>query len=43
MLVFQEQPLNPLQFMEAGEIFGTLLVQQIEKFVLPDFQMVGCN
>ena len=43
MLVFQEQPLNLLQFMEAGEIFGTMLVQQIEKFVLPDFPMVGCN
>lgn len=43
VLVFREQPLNPPQFMKAAEIFGTLMVQQIKKFVLPDFPMVGCN
>ena len=43
VLVFREQPLNPPQFMEAAEIFGTLMAQQIKKFVLPDYPLVGCN
>jgi len=43
VLVFRDQPLTPPQFMQAAEIFGTLMDQQIKKFVLPDYPLVGCN
>jgi taurine dioxygenase len=43
VLVFRDQPLTPPQFMQAAEIFGRLMDQQIKKFVLPDFPLVGCN
>jgi taurine dioxygenase len=43
VLVFRDQPLTPPQFMQAAEIFGCLMDQQIKKFVLPDYPLVGCN
>jgi taurine dioxygenase len=43
VLVFRDQPMTPPQFMRAGEIFGPLMEQQIKKFVLPDYPMVGVN
>jgi taurine dioxygenase len=43
VLVFRNQPLTPPQFMEAAEIFGELMDQQIRKFVLPDYPLVGYN
>jgi taurine dioxygenase len=43
VLVFRDQPLTPPQFMQAAEIFGELMDQQIKKFVLPDYPLVGSN
>ncbi len=43
VLVFRKQILNPPQFMSAAEIFGELMDQQLKKYVLPDYPMVGCN
>ncbi len=43
VLVFRDQPLTPPQFMQAAEIFGSLMNQQIKRFVLPDYPMVGYN
>jgi len=43
VLVFRGQPLTPPQFMRAAQIFGELMDQQIKKFVLPDYPLVGCN
>ena len=43
VLVFRQQPLTPPQFMQAAEIFGPLTPQQIKKFVLPDYPLVGYN
>ena len=43
VLVFRKQTLNPPQFMSAAEIFGELMDQQLKKYVLPDYPMVGCN
>jgi taurine dioxygenase len=43
VLIFRDQPLTPPQFMQAAEIFGSLMDQQIKKFVLPDYPLVGCN
>jgi taurine dioxygenase len=43
VLVFRDQPLTPPQFMQATEIFGDLMDQQIKKFVLPDYPLVGYN
>jgi taurine dioxygenase len=43
VLVFRDQPLTPPQFMQAAQIFGELMDQQIKKFVLPDYPMVGYN
>jgi len=43
VLVFRDQPLTPTQFMHAAEIFGDLMDQQIKKFVLPGFPLVGVN
>ena len=41
VLVFRQQPLTPPQFMQAAEIFGHLTPQQIKKFVLSDYPLVG--
>ena len=43
VLVFRDQPMTPPQFMQAGRIFGSLMEQQIKKFVLPDYPLVGVN
>ena len=43
VLVFRDQPMAPEQFMQAAEIFGDLMDQQLKKFVLPGFPMVGVN
>jgi taurine dioxygenase len=43
VLVFRDQPLTPPQFMQAAEIFGELMDQQIKNFVLPDYPLVGAN
>jgi taurine dioxygenase len=43
VLIFREQSLTPPQFMAAAEIFGELMDQQLKKYVLPDYPMVGCN
>ena len=43
VLVFQDQPLSPPQFMQAAKIFGSLMDQQFKKFTLPDYPLVGSN
>ncbi len=43
VLVFRDQHLSPPQFIEAGKIFGELMDQQVKKFVLPDYPLVGTN
>ena len=43
VLVFRGQPLSPPQFMQAAEVFGELMDQQIKKFVLADYPLVGAN
>ena len=43
VLVFPGQPLTPPQFIQAAQIFGLLMEQQIKKFTLPDYPYVGFN
>ncbi len=43
VLVFRDQALSPPAFMSAAEIFGALMDQQLKKYVLPDYPMVGSN
>jgi taurine dioxygenase len=41
VVVFRSQRLAPPEFMQAAEVFGELMPQQVERFTLPDFPMVG--
>jgi taurine dioxygenase len=43
VLVFRDQPMTPPEFMSAASLFGELMDQQIRKFVLPDYPLVGAN
>jgi len=43
VLVFPNQFLGPAELIKAGEIFGTLMPQQLQKYILPDFPLVGYN
>lgn len=43
VLVFPNQFLGPAELVRAGEIFGNLMPQQLQKYILPDFPMVGYN
>lgn len=43
VLVFPDQFLGPAELVRAGEIFGNLMPQQLQKYVLADFPMVGYN
>lgn len=41
VLVFRNQSMDPPQFLEAAQIFGPALEQQVKKFALPDHPLVG--
>jgi taurine dioxygenase len=41
VLVIRNQKLTPPQFAEAAGIFGEILEQQLKKFTLPDYPLVG--
>ncbi len=41
VVVFRNQRLSPSEFMQAAEAFGGLMPQQVGRFTLPDFPMVG--
>ncbi len=43
VLVFPNQFLGPAELIQAGEIFGPLMPQQLQKYILPDFPLVGYN
>jgi taurine dioxygenase len=43
VLVFPNQFLGPAELIKAGEIFGPLMPQQLQKYILPDFPLVGYN
>lgn len=43
VLVFPNQFLGPAELIKAGEIFGELMPQQLQKYILPDFPLVGYN
>lgn len=43
VLVFRKQTLSPPHFVSAAEIFGDIMDQQLKKYVLPDYPMVGVN
>ena len=43
VLVFPRQFLGPAELIHAGEIFGDLMPQQLQKYILPDFPLVGYN
>lgn len=43
VLVFRKQSLNPPEFVAAAEIFGEIMDQQLKKYVLPDYPLVGVN
>lgn len=43
VLVFPKQFLEPADIVRSGEIFGNLMPQQLKKYILPDFPMVGYN
>jgi taurine dioxygenase len=41
VLVIRNQKLTPPQFAQAAQIFGEILEQQVKKFTLPDYPLVG--
>lgn len=41
VLVFRNQSLTPRSFAAAMEMFGELMPQQVQRFCLPDFPIVG--
>jgi taurine dioxygenase len=41
VLVIRNQKLTPPQFAEAAQIFGEILEQQVKKFSMPDYPLVG--
>ncbi|MGE0630279.1 MAG: TauD/TfdA dioxygenase family protein [Hyphomicrobiaceae bacterium] len=41
VLAFRNQPLSPVEFLEAGRIFGEIMPQQVARFTLPDHPLVG--
>ncbi|GAA5233990.1 TauD/TfdA family dioxygenase [Verticiella sediminum] len=41
VLVVREQRLDPAAFLRAAQIFGDILPQQLGKFSLPDYPLVG--
>lgn len=41
VLVIREQSLSPAQFLQAAQIFGTAVQQQIRKFTVPELPLVG--
>ena len=43
VLVFRQQSLSPPQFIAAAEIFGPIMDQQLKKYILPDYPLVGVN
>lgn len=43
VLVFPNQFLGPAELIKAGELFGDLMPQQLQKYVLPDYPLVGYN
>jgi taurine dioxygenase len=43
VLVFRKQALTPPEFIAAAEIFGEIMDQQLKKYVLKDYPLVGVN
>jgi taurine dioxygenase len=41
ILVFRDQDLSPPEFMKAIEIFGEIMPQQVKRFTLEDYPLVG--
>ena len=41
VLIIRDQKLSPPQFADAAGIFGEILEQQLKKFTLPDYPLVG--
>ena len=41
VLVFRDQKMTPPQFAKAAELFGDIMQQQLKKFLLADFPLVG--
>jgi len=41
VLVIRDQKLEPAEFLEAAQIFGKALQQQLRKFTLPELPLVG--
>jgi taurine dioxygenase len=41
LLCFRDQELTPPDFMRAIEIFGEIMPQQVARFTLPDYPLVG--
>ena len=41
VLVIRDQKLEPAEFLDAAQIFGKALQQQLRKFTLPELPLVG--